>query len=367
MKSKVFFAKLGSESKKDLLKRIGELLELLELPSKVRKGDLCAVKVHFGERGNTSFVRPLLLRPIVQKLKEAGGRPFLTDTNTLYAGGRSEAVSHLETALQHGFCQETVGAPVIIADGLWGNASVQVEIPGEIYREVSIAHTIYYADCLVAVSHFKGHDLAGFGGALKNLGMGCASRKGKLEQHSEVKPRVKPKKCKGCGRCIQWCAHGAISLKGDKAWIDEERCVGCGECIVICPDGAIRIDWKTDPGLFQRKMVEYAMGALRGKEGKAFFLNFLLQITPYCDCYPSSDAPIVGDIGVLASLDPVAIDQASVDLVNAQPGNPSSRCRGLGRGDDKFRTLHEGVDWEVQLSYAERLGLGTRGYDLVDL
>jgi len=365
MGSRVFFADLSGE-RGGILRRIEGLLEAMEVQKGVREGDLCAIKVHFGERGNASFLRPLFLRPIVRKLRDLGAKPFLTDTNTLYKGGRSDAVSHLETALEHGFGYEAVGAPVLIADGLRGNASVEVQIEGEIYHKVDIAHAIHQADSLIVVTHFKGHDLAGFGGALKNLGMGCASRRGKLSQHSEVAPEVRRKRCRGCGRCVERCPTGALSLEGGKVILDEGRCIGCGECIALCPYKAIVVQWKTDPALFQRKMAEYALGAVKGKEGRVFFLNFLLQITPLCDCYPSSDPPLVGDIGVLASKDPVAIDQASVDLVIGQPANPlSSLVKGLGPGTDKFRAVHKGIDWQVQLEHAQRLGLGSRRYELV--
>ena len=368
MKSTVYFADLRASTKRNILDKIRTLLDRLGLASRIQKGDAVAIKLHFGERGNTAFVRPIYLRPIVEKVKEAGGKPFLTDTNTLYGGSRSEAISHILTAEEHGFGLNTVGAPIIIADGLWGNAGVQVKISGRIFQEVSIAHDIYYADLLIGVAHFKGHELSGFGGAIKNIAMGCSTKEGKLKQHSNVSPWVKASKCKGCGRCVEWCAHGAIVMREEKAYIEGEKCVGCGECIVICPEGAIMIHWDEVSPVFQRKMVEYALGALKGKEGKALFLNFLTQISPYCDCYGHSDVPIVGDIGILASTDPVAIDQASVDLVNAQPGSPfSPYTRGLGPGADKFRAVHKEVDWGVQLSYGEEMGLGRREYELVEV
>lgn len=367
MASRVYFADLRGD-KTGLLSKIGQLLDAVGVEEGVREGDLCAIKVHFGERGNTSFLRPLFLRPVVHKLKALGARPFLTDTNTLYKGGRSDAVAHLVTALEHGFGYEATGAPMVIADGLRGNAWVEVEIRGEIYQKVLIAEGIHRADSMVVVSHFKGHDLAGFGGALKNLGMGCAPRRGKLSQHSEVAPRLRRRKCRGCGRCVEGCPSGALTLREGKVFMDRGRCIGCGECIALCLYKAIEVHWKTDPGLFQRKMAEYALGAVKGKEGKVFYLNFLLGVTPFCDCYPWSDPPLVGDIGVLASRDPVAIDQASVDLVAAQPPNPlSPHLRGIEAGEDKFRKVHKGIDWTVQLEHAERLGLGSRSYQLEEL
>ncbi|RLB07866.1 MAG: 4Fe-4S ferredoxin [Deltaproteobacteria bacterium] len=368
MASKVYFADLRAEVKRGLLDKIGELLDRVELPKRIKPNGMVAIKLHFGERGNTAYVRPIFLRRICQRVKELGGKPFLTDTNTLYGGSRSEAVSHITTAMENGFVFSVVGAPVIIADGLMGNASVRVPIEGKIYREVSIAHEIYYADSLIGVAHFKGHELSGFGGAIKNIGMGCASREGKLSQHSTLGPKVKKKECVGCETCVQWCAYGAIAIRGEVAFIDPQKCVGCGECIVICPQGAIQIQWNEASPEFQRKMVEYAYGALKNKGGRVAFLNFITQVSPYCDCYGHSDAPIVGDVGILASNDPVAIDQASVDLVNAQPGSPNSPYTdGLPSGADKFRAVHREVDWEVQLAYGEEIGLGSREYELIKI
>ncbi|MBW2038366.1 MAG: DUF362 domain-containing protein [Deltaproteobacteria bacterium] len=366
MASTVYFADLRAEVKRNLLDKVGELLERVELPKRIRPKGTVAIKLHFGERGNTAYIRPIFLRRIVERVKELGGKPFLTDTNTLYGGTRSDAVSHLITAVENGFSFSVVMAPIIIADGLRGNASVRVPIEGKTYHEVSIAHEIYFADSLLVATHFKGHELTGFGGAIKNVGMGCASRKGKLSQHSTVAPKVKRKACVGCGTCVEWCAHGAIEIKDEKAFIDPDRCVGCGECYVICPQGAIKIQWDEVAPEFQRKMVEYAAGALKNKGERVAFVSFVTQVSPYCDCYGHSDAPIVGDVGILASDDPVAIDQASVDLVRAQPGNPHSPyTTGLPPGEDKFRAVHREVDWEVQLAYGEEMGLGSRGYELV--
>lgn len=358
MAEKVYFLPFKGD-RDGLLEGIGRLLDLLGVAGMVRPGDYWAVKVHFGEEGNFTFLRPLFLRPIVEKLKALGAKPFLTDTNTLYKGSRSDAVSHLETASRHGFTWEVTGAPVIIADGLKGTDTVIVPIQGEVYREVEVAKAIYEAHGMVVATHFKGHDLAGFGGALKNLGMGCTGRRGKLSQHSEVSPKVDLRKCKGCGRCQGECPQGAIGLVRGKARIDEDLCSGCGQCIVACPEKAIAVRWKRDPGLFQKKMVEHALGAVAGKEGRVLYLNFLLSVTPLCDCWSKSDPPLVPDIGILGSRDPVALDQASVDLVN--------RARGLrGRGPkDKFRAVHKGIDWSFQLQHAERLGLGSRAYELV--
>jgi uncharacterized Fe-S center protein len=377
MKSNVFFSDLKVSPGKTLLDKLDILLDRTHLKEKTREKDLVAIKLHFGERGNTAFVRPIFLRRVVDRVKKYKGKPFLTDTNTLYLGSRSEAVSHLTTAYQNGFVYAVADAPLLIADGLRGNSSMKVRIDKPLFKTVSIAHAIYMADVLISVAHFKGHELSGFGGTLKNLGMGCASREGKLSQHSNISPQVKEKACKGCELCLAWCPQEAISMRPPKseaggklkiAFIDSKKCIGCGECILTCPTGAILIQWNETIPIFQKKMVEYAFGAVQKKKGKALYLNFLTQITPACDCNGFSDAPIVNDIGILSSEDPVAIDQASVDLVNGQEGNRSSKLPSAWNpGEDKFRAVYPEVDWSIQLAHGEEIGLGTREYELIKI
>jgi len=377
MKSPVFFSDLKVESKKTLLDKVDILLDRADLKGKIHEKDLVAVKLHFGEKGNTAYVRPIFLRRVVDRVKQYKGKPFLTDTNTLYIGTRSEAVSHLTTAFENGFTESVVNAPVLIADGLRGNSAMKVRIDKPIFKTVSIAREIYMADVLITVTHFKGHELSGFGGALKNLGMGCSSREGKLSQHSNISPQVKKKACKGCEICLSWCPQSAISMvpsgsgtenKPSVAFIDSANCIGCGECILACPSSAIQIQWNESIPIFQKKMVEHAYGAVHKKRGKALYLNFLTQISPACDCYGYSDTPIVNDIGILSSEDPVAIDQASVDLVNGEAGNRSSKLPGAWNpGGDKFRAIYPEVDWNIQLAYAEEIGMGTRNYELIKI
>jgi uncharacterized Fe-S center protein len=374
MKGEVYFADLGAGGK-TILGKLSILLDRTDLKGKISEKDLVAIKLHFGEEGNTAFVRPIFLRRVVERVKQYKGRPFLTDTNTLYRGMRQEAISHLTTAYQHGFAYAVVDAPILIADGLRGNSAVNVRIDKPLFKTVSIARDIHMADVLIGVTHFKGHELSGFGGTLKNLGMGCASREGKLSQHSNISPQVKEKACNGCKRCLTTCAHDAILMKSPApgvekkstvASIDPQKCVGCGECILTCPTGAVQIQWNETIPLFQKKMVEYAYGAVHKKKGKALYLNFLTQVSPACDCYGYSDTPIVNDVGILASEDPVAIDQASVDLVNQQSGNQASKLpKNWKNGEDKFRALYPEVDWSIQLEYAEQIGLGTRKYELI--
>jgi len=365
MKSAVYFADLRATPKQNLLAKVNALLDKVGIANRIKKDALVAVKLHFGEAGNTAYIRPVFIRQIVDRIKALGGRPFLTDANTLYVGSRSNSIDHLTTAIQNGFSYAVVGAPLIIADGLRGGNETAVEVDLNRFKKVYIGSEIVRADAIVSVAHFKGHELSGFGGTIKNLGMGCGSRKGKLAQHSTVCPKVARKKCVGCGDCVAYCAQQAISLSEEKAKIDSKKCVGCGECILVCPNQAIQIQWNQAIPVFMENMVEYTAGVLKGKKDASVFLNFITNVSPACDCYGHSDAPIVPDIGIVASNDPVAIDQASADLVNQTQGREGSALtKNFKPGEDKFRAIYPNVDWEIQLDYAEKTGLGTRNYQL---
>jgi uncharacterized protein len=347
---------------------MGRLLAAIDTRRIIGSRGLVAIKLHFGEQGNLAYVKPALVRQIVDYVRGLKAFPFLTDTNTLYAGTRGDSVSHLHTAIENGFAFSVVHAPIIIADGMRGASFTAVRINQKRIKSAYVGKEIIESDALVSVAHFKGHELSGFGGTIKNLGMGCASRRGKLVQHSDLSPKVKNRRCVGCGSCVEHCAQFAISLKNKKALINPKRCVGCGECILICSRKAIDVQWNADIRVFQEKMVEYTLAVLKGKKGKAVFLNFLTQISPACDCYDHNDAPIVQDLGIMASQDPVAIDQASADLVNRQPAlEGSCLTRNRGAGEDKFRGLYPKIDWTIQLDYAEKVGLGTRLYQLIPL
>ncbi|MFC1866965.1 DUF362 domain-containing protein [Thermodesulfobacteriota bacterium] len=364
--SRVYFTNLRASFRSNILDKVVKLLEITDLRGMLPPRSLVAIKLHFGEKGNIAFVRPNFIRRIVDYTKGLGAYPFLTDTNTLYAGTRGNSVSHLNTAIENGFAYAVVDAPIIIADGMRGASSVKVRINKEIFKTAFIGKEIFESDALISVAHFKGHDVSGFGGSIKNLGMGCASKKGKLEQHSGLSPKVKRKKCAGCGDCVEYCAQKAISIEDEKAMIDSQKCSGCGECIIICPNNAINVRWNSDSSLFQKKMVEYAFAAMKGKRKRSVFLNFLIQISPACDCPPFNDAPIVQDLGIMASRDPVAVDQASVDMVNGQAGLDFSCLKShKAAGDDKFRGIYPEIDWSIQLDYADEIGLGNRDYELV--
>ena len=364
--SKVYFSDLRTSFKENIFMKLNRLMKTAGMDDVVAERNLTAIKLHFGEKGNSAFIRPNFIRAIVDRVEGLGATPFLTDANTLYAGTRGNSVSHLHTAVLNGFAYSVVKAPIIIADGIRGASFKTVKIDQEHIKTAFIAKDIVEADALISVAHFKGHELSGFGGTIKNLGMGCASRKGKMAQHSDLSPKVKKKKCVGCGDCVRHCAGKAIFVKEEKASIDPKKCVGCGECILICPNGAIDVSWNADIPLFQKKMAEYTLAVLWGKEKKSFFLNFLTDISPACDCYGHSDAPIVHDVGILASKDPVAIDQASVDLVNQQTATTQSCLKeGLKSGDDKFRAVYPKIDWAIQLDHGEHIGLGSRKYELI--
>ncbi len=368
----VYVTDLHADWKQNVIDKVGALFDLLKPDQIFKPNDMIGIKLHFGEAGNTAYIRPQFVRRIVERLKAIGMIPFLTDTNTLYRGSRTNACSHLATAFENGFAREITSAPLIIADGLRGSSQTRIAVNGRHIKQAHIASDIDNADGLVVLTHFKGHELTGFGGALKNLGMGCASREGKLEQHSNISPKVSKKKCIGCGDCAVWCKGGAITLDETnevrQARITPENCIGCAECILTCPQGAIQVQWNESIPIFMEKMVEYASAICRDKSAKLIFMTFVMDVSPLCDCTPFSDRPIVPNLGILASLDPVAIDQAAVDMVNASPGNPVSTLnKGLDPGGDKFRALFPDIDWEAQLKYAEEIGLGNRKYNLLSL
>ena len=368
MKSKVYFINLRASMKEPLFIKLEKLLDQTGLSDVLAKKDLTAVKIHFGEMGNSAFVRPIYVREIIKMIRKTEALPFLTDANTLYAGTRGNSADHIETAIKNGFAYAVVEAPIIIADGLRGRSQTGIDVQQKHFKTVYIGSEIVNADALVSIAHFKGHELGGFGGTLKNVGMGSASRHGKLEQHSGIAPKVKRKRCIGCKACLTHCSQSAIFMEEEKAKINPDKCIGCGECILMCAQGAIQVQWSKSIPDFMEKMIEYCYGVLQNKRDKSVFINFITDVSPACDCLPTSDASIVRNIGIAASLDPVAIDQASADLVNREAALPGSCLEtALMPGEDKFKALYPKVDWAHQLEYAEELKLGSRDYALVEI
>ena len=367
MKSKVYFIDFRSRTDEDnKINKVKKLFEAAKFDSLMNEDELVAVKLHFGEEGNDSYLSPVLIRQVVDKILAEGASPFITDTNTLYYGSRHNSPDHIKTAILHGFDFAVAGAPLIIADGLKGENWLSIEIKQKHFDKVKIAGDIESADCMLVMSHFKGHEMAGFGGAIKNLAMGCAAAPGKIEQHECVKP-IMMEGCKSCGSCIESCPENAIYLSEKGSEMDYDRCIACNNCIFACPESIIKLN-SNKMNEFIEKMTEYALGAVQSKKGKVGYMNFLMDITPDCDCLPWSDSPIVPDIGILISYDPVAIDSASYDLVNMQRGFENSMLHNHHReGEDKFKGVWDMVDGHLQLRYGQEIGLGNLEYELIDI
>lgn len=366
MTSKVYFTDLRSRNPHDnRVNKIKRLFDESGLNNLMERNGLTAVKLHFGEEGNDSFIKPIFIRPVVEKIIENMGKPFLTDTNTLYYGSRHDSVQHLKTAIKHGFDYAVVGAPLIIADGLLGENWKEVQINLKHFNQVKIAGDIIESDSMMVISHFKGHAMSGFGGAVKNLAMGCAAVPGKIEQHECTKPLISDS-CDACGVCVGECPVYAMYLQDKKSQIDYDMCIGCNNCLEMCPNSAIKIDWDKMP-LFMERMAEYAYGAVENKKGKVGYINFLTDITPDCDCVPWSDAPLIPDVGILASNDPVALDHASYNLVNEQEGFKDSLLHNNYQEADKFKGVWKKVDGIIQLKYADKIGLGSMDYELMKI
>lgn len=368
MTSKVYVAYLNDEKHRSNQTKIDELFTAAGFDKLLEPGDMAAIKLHVGEAGLDTYINPIFVRPVVERMKKAKAKPFLTDTNTLYSGSRNDSPTHIMTAVSHGFGTEVTGAPFTIADGLKGNSYHRVEIGKKHFPDAAIANDILDADFMLTFSHFKGHELAGFGGAIKNMAMGCAPPVGKKEQHA-IKLRISQKKCISCGKCIKVCPVNAIAFSEEKkAKINPEICIGCGECMTVCPVKAIALDWRTDIKDFLERMTEYAFAAMHGKKDKLAFITFVASVTPLCDCVPWSDAPLVSDIGFLVSTDPVAIDQAALDLINKQVGLADSEYgKQISAGEDKFLALRPNVDGRHTLLYAEQIGMGSRQYELIKI
>lgn len=370
-KAKVYFSDMRARMGLNLLQKLERLLREAGIETIDFKDKFATIKIHFGEPGNLAYLRPNYAKVVADVVKALGGKPFLTDCNTLYVGRRKDALEHMDAAYENGYSPFSTGCQVIIADGLKGTDEAYVPVShGECVKEAKIGQALMDADIVISLSHFKGHELTGFGGAIKNVGMGGGSRAGKMEMHSDGKPRVKAKRCIGCGACYKICAHGAPVIEDRKARIDEAKCVGCGRCIGACPVNAIEAAWDASNDILNKKMAEYTWAILHGRPH--FHISLIVDVSPYCDCHAENDAPIVPNIGMLASFDPVALDQACADLVNEAPALAMSQLADRMKEDaqaearhDHFHKVHPETNWQTCLEHAEKIGLGTRAYTLI--
>ncbi|MDR2473852.1 MAG: DUF362 domain-containing protein [Tannerella sp.] len=368
--SKVYFANLRTTPNSNLIDKMERLVRKTGFLNNDLMKKYVALKIHFGEPGNMAYLRPQYAARMARLLRDAGAKPFLTDSNTLYSGGRSNAVDHIRSASDNGYNLLSAHCPVIIADGLKGTDMREMPVEGGKYcTTAKIGAAVADADAIVSLNHFKGHEQTGFGGALKNIGMGAASVAGKLELHSSSKPKIDTDECTGCGICIKHCAHDAIWLGADgKAVIDYDCCTGCGQCVALCQyDGAILDKWDTSANLCC-KIVDYTKAVLQDKP--SLHVNFIMNVSPECDCWNHNDAALVPDIGIAASLDPVALDHACADLVTAAPALPYNRLEdtlhgSTGERQDKFHLIHPHTDWKTGLEYAAEIGLGMMEYELI--
>jgi len=354
MRSKVYFIAVSElDYPETIQSKLASLLDKASLFDYIKTGQNVCLKMHFGEEGNTGFVKPEYLSVISEKIKEKHAQPFLSDTNTLYHGLRTNSKDHLKLAHSHGFTPEKVGSEVIIPDDNLAKNCTELKINQKHIKVASVCSVFVEADALIGVAHFKGHIMTGFGGSLKNIGMGCATRRGKLQQHSSIAPIIYLDNCIGCGACVKICPPKAVTLKNKKACIDNSKCIGCASCIAVCNYQAVDVPWDSGGDTIQEKMIEYASAVLNKQKGKSAFINFCLKITKECDCLAKDDPRIVPDIGILASKDPVSLDKACLDIVQQRAGR------------DIFRELHPKRDGLKQLNYASLLGLGSLDYDLV--
>jgi uncharacterized Fe-S center protein len=355
MHDKIYFLPLTHrENPSSITRKLKILFDQSGAGSQFQRGVYVAVKTHFGERGNMTYLHPVLVKVVVDKLKQDGTIPFLTETSTLYRGKRSNSIEHMELAFEHGFGFEKMGIPLIMADGLFGDAELLVDIQGRHFTQVRIAREVSRAQGLMVLSHFKGHMIAGFGGAFKNIGMGLASRKGKLAQHSVMSPEINSVKCTACGVCLKWCPQDTIEMVEGKAFILKENCIGCGECLAVCTYGAVRFDWGRDSGSLQEMIVEYSTGILKMVNNRAFFMNFLINITRDCDCGHGGNL-VSDDIGIVAGHNILAVDKASCDIFRSVSGKSIREA------------AYPHINFNTQFEHAVRMGLGTLEYELEQL
>jgi uncharacterized Fe-S center protein len=342
------------EDPSGIAKKVKYIYDRSNAGEQFKRGDYIAVKTHFGETTNTTYINPVIVKAIIDKLKQEGTSPFLTETSTLYRGKRANALDHIAVAAEHGFGFDKMRVPLIMADGLFGDDETPVEINGKHFSKVNIAAQIAKVQGVVVISHFTGHMGAGFGGAIKNTGMGLASRRGKLKQHSTISPRINPGACNTCGMCIEWCPEDTISMVEGKAYINKENCIGCGECLAVCKFGAVQFNWGRESRVLQEMMAEHSAGVIKAVKGKIFYFNFLINITKNCDC-GNGGRKISEDIGIIAGRDIVAVEQASYDLFRKVNSTNIQDAASYS------------IDPLSQIKHAESLGLGSSDYRLCEL
>lgn len=353
---KVYFISLeAKETTLSLAKKTKKILKAAGFERLARGAPLVAIKQHFGEEGNKGYIKPEVTKTVVDFVKKEEASPVVVETNTLYRGRRSNSYDHLMLAYEHGFSIESLGAPVIILDGLNGQNQHQVEIPGQHFKTVYVASDLLFFGAMIVLSHVKGHMASGMGGAIKNLAMGFASRAGKLAQHADFKPVIKDKCCVRCGLCASYCPVSAIRLIDNRIQVNIKRCIGCGECYIACLSDAISFEWGSADRVFQEKMAEHALGAVINHKGKVGYLNYFYHVTKQCDCWGSDNPVCFPNVGLFASEDPVAIDKACLDI----------GCEVLG--EDIFHCLWPKIDPRVQIEHGERIGLGSQIYELINI
>lgn len=372
-KSKVFFTDFRTKAHGDgLPTKLRKLILKAGLADIDMDGKFVAIKMHFGELGNISYLRPNYARAVVDAVKSLGGKPFLTDCNTMYPGSRKNALEHLYCAWENGFTPLTVGCPIIIGDGLKGTDDVDVPVEGgEYVKSAKIGRAVMDADIFISLSHFKGHEMTGFGGAIKNIGMGCGSRAGKTDQHSGGQPQISEELCRGCKKCLAQCANNGLyfDVETRKMKVNTDNCVGCGRCLGACNFDAISFENEQAPELLNRRMAEYAKAVVWGRPH--FHISLVLDVSPNCDCHAENDAPILPNIGMFASADPLALDQACVDACLAATPMPGSQLYDHMHSPDfhdhhdHFKNSTPESEWRSCLEHAEKIGLGTRDYELI--